>query len=69
MEMSIKGAIASGTLFMSFYSVEEIVKIANEIGFKEILTVSTKDMTEKYFKDRTDNLVPASGEYFLVVKI
>lgn len=69
MEMSIEGAKASGTPFVSFFSVEEIVKIAGETGFKEIQTISTKDMTEKYFKNRTDNLVPASGEFFLVAKI
>jgi methyltransferase, putative, TIGR00027 family len=69
MEISIKGAAASGTPFVSFFSVEEIVKIANEIGLKEVQTISTKDMAEKYFKDRADNLVPASGEFFLVAKI
>lgn len=68
-EMSIKGAAASGTPFVSFFPVEEIVKLAEEIGFKEIKTISTKDMTEKYFKDRADQLVPASGEFFLVARI
>lgn len=67
-EIAIKGAMASGTPFVSFFSVDEIVKLAQEVGLKEIQTVSTKDMTEKYFKDRTDNLVPASGEFFLVAK-
>jgi methyltransferase (TIGR00027 family) len=69
MEMSIKGAAASGTPFKSFYPAEEIVTLAKEIGLKEIQTVSTKDMTEMYFKNRTDNLLPASGEYFLVAGI
>jgi len=68
-EIAIKGATASGTPFVSFFYVEEIVKLAEEIGLTEIQTVSTKDMTEKYFKDRIDNLVPASGEFFLVAKI
>lgn len=67
-EMAIKGAAASGTPFVSFFSVEEITKLAGEAGLKEIQTISTKDMTEKYFKDRADNLVPASGEFFLVAK-
>lgn len=66
-EIAIKGAIASGTPFLSFFSVDEIVKLAQEVGLKEIQTVSTKDMTGKYFQDRTDNFVPASGEFFLVV--
>lgn len=68
MEMSIKGAAASGTPFVSFFSVEEIIKLAEKVGLKEIQTISTKDMTEKYFNNRTDNLLPASGEFFLVAK-
>jgi len=69
MEMSIKGAAALGTPFMSFYPVDEIVKLAEETGLKKIQIVSTKDMTERYFKNRADNLVPASGEFFLVAEI
>lgn len=68
LEMAIKGAAASGTPFVSFYPVDDIVKLAEETGFKEIQTVSTKDMTERYFKNRADNLVPASGEFFLVAR-
>ena len=68
-EIAIKGAAASGTPFVSFFNVEEIVQLADEIGLKEIQTVSTKDMTEKYFKDRIDELLPASGEFFLVAKV
>jgi methyltransferase (TIGR00027 family) len=67
-EVAIKGATASGTPFVSFFGIEEVSKLADEIGLKEIQTVSTKDMTEKYFKNRTDNLLPASGEFFLVAK-
>jgi methyltransferase (TIGR00027 family) len=68
MEMSIKGAAASGTPFVSFFTFEEIVKLAESIGLKEIQTVSTKDMKDRYFKNRSDNLVPANGEFFLVAK-
>jgi len=67
-EIAIKGAAASGTPFVSFFTVDEIIKLANEIGLKEIQTISTKDMTENYFRDRSDNLLPASGEFFLVAK-
>ena len=67
-EIAIKGAAASGTPFVSFFSVDEIVRLARETCFKEIKTISTKDMSEKYFANRADNLVPASGEFFLVAK-
>ncbi len=68
-EMAGKGAEKSGTPFISFFTYKEVEKLAEEVGLKDIQTISTKDMTEMYFKNRTDNLVPASGEYFLVAKI
>lgn len=68
MEMAIKGAAASGTPFLSFYTEVEIAEQAKTVGLKNIKTISTKDMTEKYFKNRTDNLLPASGEFFLVAQ-
>ncbi len=67
-EMAIKGAAASGTPFISFFPVEDVVNLAAKIGLKEIRILSTKDMTEKYFKDRSDRLVPATGEFFLLAK-
>lgn len=67
-EMAIKGAAASGTPFVSFFLVDEIVRLAAEIGLKKIKTISTRDMAEKYFKNRSDNFIPASGEFFLIAK-
>ena len=67
--MSIKGASASGTPFVSFFTFDEITKLATEIGLKEIQTISTNEMKDKYFNDRTDNMVPANGEFFLVAKV
>lgn len=66
MEMSLKGAAASGTPMVSFFSPEEVLQFARDAGFKEAKTISTKDMEQLYFENRTDNLVPASGEVFLV---
>jgi len=40
--------------------------MARNAGFKEVKTISTKDMEELYFKNRSDNLSPASGEIFLL---
>ena len=68
-EIANKGAEASGTPFVSFFSPEEVEEFAKEIGLKDIQTISTKDMAGMYFKNRKDNLVPASGEYFLVARI
>ncbi|WP_300671882.1 class I SAM-dependent methyltransferase [Soonwooa sp.] len=68
MEISIKGAAASGTPFVSFFSFDEITKLAEKIGFKDIRIISTNDMTDLYFKNRADKLVPSNGEFFLVAK-
>lgn len=69
MEMSIKGAAASGTPMLSFFNQDEILALAREAGFKEARTISTKDMEQLYFENRTDNLLPATGEVFLVAII
>jgi methyltransferase (TIGR00027 family) len=65
-EMSEKGAKASGTPMISFFSPDEMLALAREAGFKEAKTISTKDMKQNYFMNRTDNLIPASGEVFLL---
>lgn len=67
-EMAEKGAKAAGTPFVSFFSPDEILTMSNEAGLKNSRTISTKDMEQLYFSDRTDNLVPASGEVFLLAK-
>ena len=66
MEMSMKGAQAAGTPMISFFTPNEILELAREVGFKEVKTISTKDMERLYFTNRTDDLSPASGEVFLL---
>jgi methyltransferase (TIGR00027 family) len=68
MEMSLKGAAASGTPMLSFFSSDETLKLARDVGFKEVRTIATKDMEQLYFANRTDDLLPASGEVFLVAR-
>ncbi len=47
----------------------EILALAREAGFKNMETLSTSDLTKRYFVDRTDHLTPASGEEFLVATV
>lgn len=61
-----KGARESGTPFISFFAPNEILDLAHSAGLKDAETISTKDMEQLYFKDRTDGLLPASGELFLL---
>jgi len=68
-EIAEKGARAAGTPFVSFFSPEEILALGCEAGFKEATTVSTDNLTERYFAGRTDGFSPASGEVFLVANV
>lgn len=63
-EMSLKGAQRSGTPFISFFSPDEVIKLAQECGFKKVETNSTSRMP--YFKDRADGLKPSTGEEILI---
>ena len=51
---------------MIFFTPDEILVLDREADFKEVKTISTSDLEQLYFADRTDNLLPASGEMFLL---
>jgi methyltransferase (TIGR00027 family) len=65
-EMAEKGARASGTPFVSFFAPDQVLIMVKNAGFKDAKTISTRDMEQSYFKNRTDGLLPASGEIFLL---
>jgi methyltransferase (TIGR00027 family) len=66
-EASEKGARASGTPFVSFFSPSEILAMAREAGFSRVQHVSADDLAHRYFAGRADGLrPPANGEEFLV---
>jgi methyltransferase (TIGR00027 family) len=65
-EIAEKGARAAGTPFVSFFTPDEILALAREAGFKKAETISTKDMEQSYFAKRADDLLPATGEMFLL---
>lgn len=67
MEMAAKGARASGTPFISFFTPEDIVAMAQQAGFKEARHVSAVDLTERYFANRTDGLRPPFNAEELLV--
>jgi methyltransferase (TIGR00027 family) len=67
LELAEKGARASGTPFISFFTPAEILSIASEAGFDEIRHVSAAALTERYFAGRTDGLRPPTGAEELLV--
>lgn len=67
LEMAEKGARASGTPFLSFFTPQEILALAHETGFGEARHVSAADLTQRYFAGRTDGFRPPSNAEELLV--
>ena len=67
LEMAEKGARASGTPFLSFFTPQEIQALAREAGFSEARHVSAADLTRRYFADRSDGLRPPGNAEELLV--
>ncbi|MBV8328591.1 SAM-dependent methyltransferase [Chryseobacterium sp.] len=68
-EIAEKGALGAGTPFISFFTPQEVLEIAQDIGFKNAEIISTPDIKHLYFSHRTDGLEPASGEFFLLANL
>ena len=69
LQESKKGALASGTPFVSFYPPEEMVAMVREAGFTEVLHIAGSELGDRYFGDRTDDLRPSTGEDFVVAAV
>ena len=67
LEMAAKGARASGTPFVSFFTPQEITGLAHDAGFGDARHVSAADLTARYFADRPDGLRPPDNAEDLVV--
>lgn len=61
MEMSQKGASASGTPFISFYEPQEIVDMAREAGFVNAQHISSGSLAQRYFAGRNDGFRPLNS--------
>lgn len=69
LEMAAKGARASGTPFISFFTPPEITALAREAGFKDARQVSAADLAQRYFANRTDGLRPPDNAEDLLVAV
>ena len=67
LQMAEKGARASGTPFISFFTPEEILTLARDCGFKHAQHVSAATVTERYFAGRPDGLRPPNNAEELLV--
>jgi methyltransferase (TIGR00027 family) len=61
-----RGARASGTPFISFFTPAELLALARDAGFRDARHVSAADLNERYFAERSDGLRTSRGEELLV---
>ena len=66
-EMAAKGARASGTPFISFFTPQEIIALARQAGFRTAEHVSADTLAQRYFAGRTDGLRPPRNAEELLV--
>ncbi|HET6160519.1 MAG TPA: class I SAM-dependent methyltransferase [Dongiaceae bacterium] len=67
LQMAEKGARASGTPFISFFTPTEMLALAREAGFREVRHVSAAALAERYFAGRPDGLRPSRNAEELLV--
>jgi methyltransferase (TIGR00027 family) len=67
LERAERGARASGTPFISFFTPPEILTLAREAGFREARHVSSATLTQRYFTGRTDCLRPPNNAEELLI--
>ena len=61
-----RGAQAEGTPWMSFFTPEQMLELADEAGLVDARHIPGSVLAERYFSDRTDDLRPARGEDLLL---
>jgi hypothetical protein len=66
LEISSRGAAASGTPFLSLYAPDEILAAARTAGFVHAEHVSSGTLRSRYFSNRPDGLMPSTGEDWLL---
>jgi hypothetical protein len=59
-EAAMRGARASGTPFISYFTPADMLAIARSAGFSDVRCVSGNDLATRYFAKRADGLHPGS---------
>lgn len=67
LQLAEKGARASGTPFISFFTPTEMLTLAREAGFRKVQHFSAATLTQRYFAGRTDGLRPPNNSEELLV--
>src|SRR5437016_1463895 len=69
LQLAEKGARASGTPFISFFTPAEMLALARQTGFREVQHVSAATLSQRYFASRTDGLRPPNNSEELLVAV
>ena len=65
-----RGARASGTPWLSFFTPAEMLALARDAGFRDVEHVSADALTARYFAGRTDGIrLPSNSEELLVATV
>jgi len=67
LQLAEKGARASGTPFISFFTPPEILALARDAGFRQARHLSAAVLAERYFAGRTDGLRPPNNAEELLI--
>jgi O-methyltransferase involved in polyketide biosynthesis len=67
LQLAEKGARASGTPFISFFTPTDMLTLAREAGFRGAQHVSAATLAQRYFAGRTDGLRPPNNSEELLV--
>ncbi|MBM7367160.1 class I SAM-dependent methyltransferase [Gordonia hydrophobica] len=68
LRVAAEGARASGHPWLSLLTPDEAAGLARAAGFDDVEVVTSTDLHERYFADRTDGLSPIGGEDLVVAR-
>ncbi|WP_040517444.1 class I SAM-dependent methyltransferase [Gordonia neofelifaecis] len=69
LHVAAEGARASGHPWLSLLAPAEAVTLARDAGFVDAELVTSTDLHDRYFADRTDGLSPAGGEDLVIATV
>jgi len=69
LEGAARGAQASGTPWISFFTPDEIVALAREAGFSDARYIATDELANRYLAGRPDGLRASGGEGILEARV
>jgi len=69
LEGAARGAQASGTPWISFFTPDEIVDLAREAGFTSARYLATDELANRYLAGRSDGLRASGGEGILEARV